>query len=261
MLTLSDIAQFFPEEVRTREKWMLREYLQYIILSSIYTSKYSSKLVFLGGTCLRIAYQTKRFSEDLDFDNRGMSEDEFALLWEHIVSSFRHIGIEAEMRVVYKWAYYCYIRIPRLLHDYGISGYQEEKILIQLDTVPQPISYVAVPYVLSGFGVRATILVTPRDVLLSQKIVAAYKRKRTQGRDFYDISYLEGWGVTPYYPYLEATLGIHDATELLQYMHEHNRAIDFASLTRDVEPFLFRSEDLSLVRDFPLYIEQQIQSR
>lgn len=258
MLTLSDIAQFFPEEVRTREKGMLREYLQYMILSSIYTSKYASKLVFLGGTCLRIAYNTKRFSEDLDFDNRGMTEDEFALLGEHIVSSLRHIGVEAEMRVVYKWAFHCYIRIPKLLHDFGISGYMEEKILIQLDTVPQPISYEAMPYTLSGFGIRATILITPREVLLAQKIVAAYQRKRTQGRDFYDITYLEDWGVTPYYPYLEATLGIHDVSELLQYMHTHNQDIDFVSLTRDLEPFLFRSEDLSLVRDFPLYIDRQI---
>jgi len=134
----------------------------------------------------------------------------------------------------------------------------EEKILIQLDTVPQPISYEGMPYTLSGFGIRATILITPREVLLAQKIVAAYQRKRTQGRDFYDITYLEDWGVTPYYPYLEATLGIHDVSELLQYMHTHNQDIDFVSLTRDLEPFLFRSEDLSLVRDFPLYIDRQI---
>jgi len=47
MLTLTDIAQFFPTEVRTRERGILREYLQYLILASIYTSKYRDKLVFL----------------------------------------------------------------------------------------------------------------------------------------------------------------------------------------------------------------------
>lgn len=102
MLALTDIASFFPEEVRDRERGMLREYLQYLILSSIYTSKYASRLVFLGGTCLRIAYNTKRFSEDLDFDSRGLTEEEFALLSEHVASALRHTGLEVETRVIYK---------------------------------------------------------------------------------------------------------------------------------------------------------------
>jgi hypothetical protein len=45
-------------------------------------------------------------------------------------------------------------------------------------------------------------------------------------------------------------MGISDATELRDYMIEKNKLIDFDSLTRDLEPFLFRAADLELVRGF-----------
>lgn len=44
-----------------------REYCQHNILASFYNQKQSEKLLFKGGTALRIIYQSPRFSEDLDF--------------------------------------------------------------------------------------------------------------------------------------------------------------------------------------------------
>jgi len=44
-----------------------REYCQHNILAGIYSNELSRKLLFKGGTALRIVYQSPRFSEDLDF--------------------------------------------------------------------------------------------------------------------------------------------------------------------------------------------------
>ena len=44
-----------------------REYCQHNILAGIYSNENSRKLLFKGGTALRIIYQSPRFSEDLDF--------------------------------------------------------------------------------------------------------------------------------------------------------------------------------------------------
>ena len=74
MRLLSDIAEEFPNFLRDRGENLLREYLQYEILRSIFQSKYGHKYTFLGGTCLRIVYGTERFSEDLDFDNVGLTQ-------------------------------------------------------------------------------------------------------------------------------------------------------------------------------------------
>jgi predicted nucleotidyltransferase component of viral defense system len=73
MFDLSQIREYFPKEVQQNNFDMLREYLQCRILEIIYKSSISSKLIFIGGTALRIVHQTQRFSEDLDFDNKDLT--------------------------------------------------------------------------------------------------------------------------------------------------------------------------------------------
>lgn len=47
----------------------LKEYLQVVVLSAIYTSpEFNKNLIFTGGTCLRRFFNLERLSEDLDFD-------------------------------------------------------------------------------------------------------------------------------------------------------------------------------------------------
>jgi len=71
--------QKLPEQLQVNH---IREYLQVIILKSIYHSKYASSLSFMGGTALRICYDLKRFSEDLDFELGEIAEDiHFPHLW------------------------------------------------------------------------------------------------------------------------------------------------------------------------------------
>jgi len=77
MLDLVTIKKNYPENLQPFERFVLREYLQYKILQIIFDSEYGKKLCFLGGTALRVVYGNKRFSEDLDFDNFGLNEQDF----------------------------------------------------------------------------------------------------------------------------------------------------------------------------------------
>ena len=52
---------------------MLVEYLQYELLDSLFKNKAVAALSFIGGTSIRILHDSPRFSEDLDFDNFGLS--------------------------------------------------------------------------------------------------------------------------------------------------------------------------------------------
>ncbi len=45
----------------------LREYLHHVILRELFEQNALDELVFHGGTALRILYDLRRFSEDLDF--------------------------------------------------------------------------------------------------------------------------------------------------------------------------------------------------
>src|SRR3990167_5299574 len=48
----------------------LKEYVQYLVLNLIYNNSKFKRLIFKGGSCLRVCYQLPRLSEGLDFDYR-----------------------------------------------------------------------------------------------------------------------------------------------------------------------------------------------
>lgn len=54
---------------QTTELNILREYLQHRFLSYFYQQEISQRILFKGGTCLRLAFNSPRFSEDLDFSS------------------------------------------------------------------------------------------------------------------------------------------------------------------------------------------------
>ncbi|MDZ7586936.1 MAG: nucleotidyl transferase AbiEii/AbiGii toxin family protein, partial [Patescibacteria group bacterium] len=56
-----------------KKRGILREYLQALFLSKLYKNHLAAKLVFVGGTSLRLLRNLPRFSSDLDFDNLGLS--------------------------------------------------------------------------------------------------------------------------------------------------------------------------------------------
>jgi predicted nucleotidyltransferase component of viral defense system len=45
----------------------VREYWEMLILKELTESLLGEKLVFIGGTALRLVYNSPRFSDDLDF--------------------------------------------------------------------------------------------------------------------------------------------------------------------------------------------------
>lgn len=254
MLSLQEIEKYYPENIRAFKRSLLREYLQYKILQIIFNSKYANKLSFLGGTALRIVEDNIRFSEDLDFDNFGLKEKEFNDISLAVKKRLELDGYKVEIRNVFKGAYRCYVRIPKLLFDSGLSGYEEEKILIQLDTAPHGFHYQPKKVILNKFDVFTEISVTPLDIILSQKIFAIFNRKAIKGRDFFDAVFLLS-KTKPNYDYLRLKLKIENGPDLKKKLAAFSAKVNFKELAKDVEPFLFRYEDSKRVALFAKYIE------
>ena len=84
MISLNEIEAHYPENLRLFKKFILREYLQYLILELIFESKHALKLSFLGGTCLRIIHNSHRFSEDIDFDNFNLTQADFEIITKQL---------------------------------------------------------------------------------------------------------------------------------------------------------------------------------
>lgn len=254
MLSLAEIEKYYPENIRVFKRNLLREYLQYKILQIIFNSKYANKLSFLGGTALRIVHDNARFSEDLDFDNFGLKEKEFDDISKLVKKKLDLEGYEVEVRNVFKGAYRCYVKIPKLLFDSGLSGYEEEKILIQLDTASHGFHYEPEKVILNKFDVFTEINVTSLDIVLSQKIFAIFNRKVPKGRDFYDAVFLLS-KTKPNYDYLQLKLKIKRKEELKERILALENKLDFKELAKDVEPFLFSPADSKKVVLFARYIK------
>ncbi|MDQ3238997.1 MAG: nucleotidyl transferase AbiEii/AbiGii toxin family protein, partial [bacterium] len=214
MLSFDEILKEYPEIQRLQERNILKEYLQYQILDLIAHSEYANKLCFLGGTALRLIYQNPRFSEDLDFDNSDLSQDEFQDIAKEIEKGLELRGFEVETNVVHKGGFRCYIRFPKILFDNNLSPLEGEKVLVQIDSVAQGFEYDSEIKIINKFEVATKIRVVPLDLILSQKIYAIFNRPRTLGRDFFDVVYILSKNIKVNYDYLKAKMGVDNSVRL-----------------------------------------------
>lgn len=256
MLTLPEIEKNYPENLRGFKRFILREYLQHKILQIIYDSEYANSLTFLGGTCLRIVHGNTRFSEDLDFDNFKLKEEVFESISSIIKKKLELEGYSIEMKTVYKGAYHCYIRFPKLLFQEGLMGHLEEKILLQPDTEPQHFYFTPEKYILNRFDVFTQIFITPLDILLAQKFYTILNRERNKGRDFFDTVFILSMIDKPNYNYLKLKVNISNAKELKERVLKKCKTINMEEMAKEIQPFLFDPADTKKVIFFPDYIKQ-----
>ncbi|OGC22825.1 hypothetical protein A2291_08570 [candidate division WOR-1 bacterium RIFOXYB2_FULL_42_35] len=258
MLGWEQIKDYFPQELaKLNPKGILVEYLQYEILDSIFKQAGSEKLSFIGGTAIRIINNSQRFSEDLDFDNFGLSAKGFHLLLEKACAEMKLKGFELEREFVSQAPHYhCYIKFPALLNQLKISGHKDEKILVSIDAETKKKIFKPEIKALNKFGVFRNLPVNPATVLLAQKLLAILYRKREKGRDFYDASFL--WGLAePDYIYLKKLTDLEPAG-FKQKLLSRCQKLNYKALANDVAPFLFSREQTERVLSFKSFIEEKI---
>ena len=252
MIDIENIKSFYPLKEQTYEQFLLKEYLQYQILNIIFSSKYWEFLSFLWWTAIRLIHNSNRFSEDLDFDNFWLNENDFDELSKVLKYELELLGFVVEIKNVYKWAYRCYIRLPKILKKLWFSDLDDEKILIQVDTVKQEYLYKSDKKILVKFDVYKLINVCPIDIILSKKIHALIERKRIKWRDFFDIVYLYKF-TKPNFIYLENKIWIQNNDELKEKLNIFCMDLDLNKIAEDVKPFLINQDEINRVlffRDF-----------
>lgn len=255
MLSIEEIKRQYPSDIHKFERGLLREYLQFLILEIIFSSDISTKLSLLGGTCLRIVYGIKRFSEDLDFDNKELSLDEFMSLAKTIEIELQRQGFDVETSVTEKKAIHCHIKFSNILFENKLSEIKTEKIDIQIDTFDQGYDYESEIYLLNKFNVFKQIRITPKEIILSQKLWTITQRSRAKGRDYYDIIFLLQ-NSKPDMGFLNMKLGTSSWNEAREKILESIKDIDFDALVKDVQPFLIDIEESKKILLFKEYLKQ-----
>lgn len=171
---------------------LVREYLQILILKSIYQSKFGQSLSFVGGTCLRICYDLKRYSEDLDFSlDKKAADYDFKRLCQLVQRDLSLINIGADLNVSQeKTVQKAFVKVVEVMERLGLSRIKGQKIHIKLevDTNPVDIKFGKIEsFFVSKYNEIFPILKHDLETLFAGKILAILDRPYRRGRDFYDL--------------------------------------------------------------------------
>lgn len=247
---------------------LIKEYLQVFILKSIYQSKYGKNLSFMGGTCLRICHDLKRYSEDLDFAlDQKETDYSFKKLNHIITNSLKYSDFLVDSNIQEdKTVQKSFIRVQEVLHLFGFSNLKSQKIhiKIEVDTKPVMIKKSEVePFFVTKFNEIYPILKHTDPTLFAGKIVAILNRPYTKGRDFYDLIWYLTHKTEINMEYLNRcfmhynlNLKFNTPEEVLQYLQKVVNKTDTTKILKDVERFIEDEEEKNWIKNYPALFQQ-----
>jgi len=248
----------FTENMPLEEKLnRVREFLQIVALKILYDKGILNNLIFVGGTALRVLYDIRRFSEDLDFSLLQKKAYDFLELNNELVRGFKLYGfhVESNPRNKKEGAVYgTFLKFSGLLKDVGLSALSSQKLSIKLeiDTNPPKGGNLAATLVNKTYIINITHFDLPSA--FATKLHACFYRKFTKGRDFYDFVWYMGRRIKPNYVLLnnaiEQTQGSSprlNEDNFREFLLKNIEEIDFNQAKKDVERFL---EDKSELKFF-----------
>jgi len=169
-------------QYKTTDINIAREYVQHLFLSFFYQEKKSERVLFKGGTALRIVFQSPRFSEDLDFSGFGINLEILETLLVNVMDKVDRTGITIDVSESKKTSG-GYIGVLDLV----FSGYRT-RILLEV-SLRKITKVKGDPVLIAGnFLPPYTIAMLPGADLIDEKLAAVLSRAKP--RDYYDVYFL-----------------------------------------------------------------------
>ena len=257
MISIDQIKNFYPASMSGDARFLkhiLKEYVQLLVLDYLSATPHVRKMTFIGGTNLRLVRGIDRFSEDLDFDCKNFSEEEFIGMSDSVLEFLQHNGFKVEARDRDKsrlTAFRRSIHFPELLFELGLSGHKDERFMLKLESQDQGIPYAPTLGFIKGCGLFFSFPVPPDGVLCAMKIAAMLNRGK--GRDYYDVMFLLAQ-TPPDYPFLAARCGIHDLPELKVAVEKSLQSVDLTQKQKDFEHMLFHRSNSQRILHFSEFV-------
>ncbi|MBQ4183662.1 MAG: nucleotidyl transferase AbiEii/AbiGii toxin family protein [Bacteroidales bacterium] len=253
MIDLQNIRAFYPgfPESPDTDIQLYKEYLELMVLDYLSSHSLIGKLTFIGDTALRLLRQIDRFSEDLDFDCKNLSQEEFASLTDDVVRFLRRNGLPAVAKEKESDALTAFrrtIQFPQLLYDLGLSPYREKKFVLKIEAQDQGVDYQREMFTVNRDGFYFRIPSPSDATLYAMKLSTILHRGK--GRDFYDAMFLRSRS-EPDMNYLSQREGIATDEELRCRMKQACGRTDFRLKAQDFKYLLFYPENSSRILDFP----------
>ena len=231
-----------------KTRGILREYLQILILREMYKLPEAKRMCFTGGTYLRLIHQTKRFSEDLDFNTTRMTKNDFEKILKKIQTNLKREGFEIRLTFGH-WDNLLVAELifPNIEKHYGIvSPYtRKEGIVIKVEANQPRWTIKTETLMAAGFGYMFPVICGEKGALFADKIDALIKKNRA--RHLFDIMFM----LSKNYPIntrILKTLGIKDPplSAILKRVERFSTA-ELKKLAEQLRPFLFEESEADLI--------------
>lgn len=238
MLTRAQI-QRLAQRQRVGIQVQERDYLQHLLLLAL--TNRTQRLVFKGGTALRLVYRGARFSEDLDFNVAAGDESLASVaalrsLWQQIVGDLAGFGVPAELRNEWQGeaGYSLDVSCQGPLYDGRDRSKGKVRVDISRRFEPVETRRELVHSEYDDVRPFVVTVLTPEH-LLAEKVRALVVRAKP--RDLYDVWLLLGQGVPMEPDLIEHKLALYDLS-LNAATVDRALALAVADWERDLRPLL-----------------------
>ena len=245
MKNKTELRKYYPE-LPVREDFdllIMKEQVELVSLDFLFNSRYADRLSFIGGTNLRLVEGIDRFSEDLDFDCKGLDKNQFIEMTDELVRHLNSLGfpaVPAEQESDRLSAFRRSIRFPGFAYEQGLSPYKGKRFLLKIEAQDQEYLYPRISRTIEKQGTAISVKTPPLTTLIAMKTAATLNRAK--GRDFYDLDFL--LGKTPLdFKYLDIKLGIKNTESLRSRLIAKINETDMKLKVEDVKHLLINPEN------------------
>ncbi|OGF60542.1 hypothetical protein A3C05_03525 [Candidatus Giovannonibacteria bacterium RIFCSPHIGHO2_02_FULL_45_40] len=226
---------------------IVREYFQHVFLGELYKLEDAGKMLFKGGTALRVIYGSPRFSEDLDFSLFGVTRNEtksfVEKLFVHVLAEIERAGIKVELG-------------NKVYDTRGGEGYYGVASFHALEYPPIDVEINVslragqnageVDSIANNFVPTYNIIHLPQKELVDEKIFDALVQRK-KPRDFYDLYFIMRKGML--LPEQKKHLA-----EIQDTIVSNAKLVNFRG---ELGAFL-PVDQQTVIRDFPAMLEREL---
>jgi len=239
------------------ERNALYEVMQQIVLSGLYRGGFFNEAAFYGGTCLRIFYGLKRYSEDMDFSllekNPDFSlEKYFPAIIEEARLLGREIVITKKDKKNFSRVESAFLKDNTDVYNLAFATDKTLKIKIEVDIDP-PLGFKTEQKLLMlpfSFNTRCMV---PSDLYAGKMHALIFRqwKNRIKGRDWYDFEWYVRNRIPLDFKHLQERAREFNDIELtrddfIRMLKERFADADIKQVKQDILPFIENVHELDI---------------
>ena len=239
------------------ERNALYEVMQQVVLSGLYRGGFFNEAAFYGGTCLRIFYGLKRYSEDMDFSLLAKNPDfnlekYFPAIIEEARLLGREIVITKKDKKNFSRVESAFLKDNTDVYNLSFATDKTLKIKIEVDTDP-PLGFETEQKLLMmpfSFNTRCMV---PSNLYAGKMHALLFRQRkhRIKGRDWYDFEWYVRNRIPLDFAHLQERAREFNGIELtkdefIRMLKERFEKADIKQVKDDVMPFIENIHELDI---------------